>query len=214
MRFHRSHRALVVARREMGVAAAIEPVVRVAHGVRAAPSEHDLKIDRAEAVVLVAVDHAGRARDALPRTEPRGESLPALVLDEHVEETLQHEEALLDLVGVGGIALARLHIHDRQREVAGRNDGRIAMLAGAAGADEAVLRALVAFDLGVLECGPVRLLVAEASDIFLHDVFERNIDQFRRAWMPCNAHGRLLFNSASATRIYASIARRVNEAAR
>src|SRR5262245_788624 len=70
------------------------------------------------------------------------------------------------------------------------------MLAGAAGADEAVLRALVAFDLGVLECGPVRLLVAEASDIFLHDVLERNIDQFRRAWMPCNAHGRLLFQTA------------------
>ncbi len=67
------------------------------------------------------------------------------------------------------------------------------MLAGAAGADEAVLRALVAFDLGVLECCPIRLLLAEASDIFLHDVFDRNIDQFRRAWMACNAHGRLLF---------------------
>src|SRR5262249_59440471 len=73
----------------------------------------------------------------------------------------------------------------------GRGGGR-AVLGGPARPDEGVLRALVALDLGVLECRPVRLLLAEAPDIFLHDVLEGNIDQFRRTLMPCNAHGSLL----------------------
>src|SRR5215813_11983367 len=103
--------------------------------------------------------------------------------------TLEHEEAFLDLVGMRGIALSGLHIHDRQGEVLRRDDGRITVLAGAAGADEAVLRALVAFDLGVLECGPVGLLLAEAPDILLHDLLDRNADQFSRARMTCDAHG-------------------------
>src|SRR5262249_57502473 len=73
----------------------------------------------------------------------------------------------------------------------GRGGGR-AVLGGPARPDEGVLRALVALDLGVLECRPVRLLLAEACDIFLHDVLEGNPDQFRRTLMPCNAHGSLL----------------------
>ena len=115
--------------------------------------------------------------------------LAALVLDEHVEKALQHEENLLDLVRVRGVALAGLDIHDREREILRRDHGRIAVLAGAAGADEAMLRALEAFDLGVLERGPVRLLLAEAADEFLHDLFDRHIDEFRRARMAGNAHG-------------------------
>src|SRR5262249_6267631 len=75
-----------------------------------------------------------------------------------------------------------------------RDDSWIAVLAGTARADEAVLRAFVALDLGVFERRPIRLLLAEASDIFLHDVLDRNIDQFRRTRMPCNAHGSLLSN--------------------
>ena len=76
----------------------------------------------------------------------------------------------------------------------GRDHGRIAVLAGAAGADEAVLRALVAFDLGVLERGPVGRLLAEAADVFLHDLFDRHAFQFLRTRMAGDAHGVLLSN--------------------
>ena len=155
-------------------------------GLRAA--EHHLEIDRLERVVLVAVDHAGRARDAFPRAEPRGDALAGLVLDEDVEMALQHEEALLDLVGVRGIALPRRHEHDREREILGRDHGRVVVLAGAAGADEAVLRALVAFDLGVLERRPVGALLAVAPDEFLHDLLDRHADEFRRARVSGDAH--------------------------
>src|SRR5262249_20131597 len=68
----------------------------------------------------------------------------------------------------------------------------ITVLAGAARSDETVLCALITLDLGVLERCPVRLLLAEAPDVLLHDLLDRNIDQFRRTWMPCNAHGTLL----------------------
>src|SRR5262249_57409125 len=128
---------------------------------------------------------------------------------------LRPEEAFFAVVGGGGVALSGLHIHDRRGEFLRRDDARIAVLAGPARPDEAVLRALVAFDLGVLECRPVRLLLAEAPDIFLHDVLEGNIDQFRRTLMPCNAHGSLLFQTAETLRrIYAFMAQRVNEAGR
>jgi hypothetical protein len=52
-----------------------------------------------------------------------------------------------------------------------------------------MLRALVAFDLGVLERRPVGLLLAEAPDIFLHDLFDRHADELGRTRMSCNAHG-------------------------
>src|SRR5262245_40577039 len=187
-RWRNSHRL------EVGIAALVKILVGVAHGLGLAASEHDLEIDRVEAVVLIAVNDAGGTRNAFPGPEAGGEALAVLVLDEDVEVALEHEETLFDLVGVGGIALSRLHIHDRQGEVLRRDDGRIAVLAGTARADEAVLRALVALDLGVFERRPIRLLLAEASDIFLHDVLDRNIDQFRRTRMPCNAHGSLLSN--------------------
>src|SRR5215472_7369304 len=70
-------------------------------------------------------------------------------------------------------ALAWLDEHDRQGEVAGRDDAGIAVLAGAAGADEAVLRPLEAIDLGVLEGRPIRLAVAEPAHIAIHDGFDR-----------------------------------------
>src|SRR5262245_30343146 len=181
-------------RLEMGIAALVEVLVGVAHGLGLAATEHDLEVDRLQAVVLIAVDDAGGTRDAFPGPEAGGEALAALVLDEDVEIALEHEETFFDLVGVGGVALSRLHIHDRQGEVLRRDDGRIAVLAGTARADEAVLRALVALDLGVLERRPIRPLLAEASDIFLHDVLDRNIDQFRRTRMSCNAHRSLLSN--------------------
>src|SRR5262249_24778562 len=162
-------------RLEVGIAALVEVLVGVAHGLGLAASEHDLEVDRLEAVVLIAMDDAGGTQDAFPRPEAGGEALAALVLDEDVEVALEHEETLFDLVGVGGIALSRLHIHDRQGEVLRRDHARIAVLAGTARADEAMLRALVALDLGVLERRPIRLLLAEASDIFLHHVPDWNM---------------------------------------
>ena len=63
------------------------------------------------------------------------------------------------------------------------------MLAGAAGADEAVLRALEALDLGVLERRPVGALLAEAADEFLHDLLDRHAFEFFRARMAGDAHG-------------------------
>src|SRR5690348_2007225 len=178
----------------MRVASLILLVVGIAHGFRPAAAEHHLEIDRPQAVILVPVDHSRRALDALPRAEPRCDPLAALVLDEHVEEPLQHEEALLDLVRMGGVALAGFDIHHRQREVPGRDHARVAVLARAAGADEAVLGALVALDLGVLECRPVRLLLAEAADEFLHDLFDWNADKLGWPGMACNAHDSLLLD--------------------
>src|SRR5262245_22571752 len=195
----------------MGIAPLVEILVGVTHGLGLAAPDHHLEIDRLEAVVLVAVDDAGGAGDAFPRAESGGETFAALVFDKDVKVALEHEKALFDLVGVRGISLSRLHIHDRQGEVLRRNHSRITVLAGATGADETVLRALVALDLGILEGRPIRLLLAEASDIFLHDVLDRNIDQFRRAWMPCNAHGALLFRRKCCREIYAWVPRSVNE---
>jgi hypothetical protein len=52
------------------------------------------------------------------------------------------------------------------------------VLAGAAGVDEAMLGAAVAFDLGVLEGLPIGRLVAEAPDIALGDFLERERGNF------------------------------------
>src|SRR5262245_53541277 len=121
-------------RLEMRVAALVEILVGIAHRVGLGAADHYLEIDRLEAVVLIAVNHSGGAGDAFPWSEPRGEPLAALVLDEHVEKALQHEKAFFDLMGVRGIALTGLHIHDRKREILRGDDVRIGMLAGAAGA--------------------------------------------------------------------------------
>src|SRR6516225_9506579 len=112
-------------RPQVRIAPLVELLVGIAHRLRLAAAEHHLEISGLEAVVLVAVDHAGRAGDAFPWPEPGGEAPAVLVLDEHVEKAIQHEEALLHLVGMGGVALPRLDIHDRQREIARRNDGGI-----------------------------------------------------------------------------------------
>src|SRR5882672_3157049 len=167
----------------------IKLLVRIAHGLRLAAAEHDLEVDGLQAVILVAVNDAGRTGDALPGSEARGDAVAGFILHEHVEKPLQYKEALLDFVGVGRVALARIDEHDRQSEISGRNDGRIAMLAGAAGADEAMLRALVALDLGILKRRPIRLAVAEPGHIAVHDLCDRDPDQFLWTGMPCGAHG-------------------------
>src|SRR5262249_44378144 len=164
--------------------------IRIAHGFGFAATQQDLEVHGLEAVILIAMDNARRARDAIPSAEARGDALAGFILHEHIEESLQHEEAFFDLVGVGRVALAGMHEHDREGEIAGRNDRRITMFAGAAGTDEAMLRPLVALDLGVLEGGPVGLAVAESAHIAFHDLFNRNPDQFLGKRMPCDAHRR------------------------
>src|SRR5579859_5379885 len=139
--------SLILAGLEMRVAAPVQLVVGVPHGLGARLAEHHLEVHRLQALVHVAVDDARRTRDALPRPEPDVDALAALVLDERGEVALQHEEYFLDLVRVRGVALARLDVHDRQGEPARRDDARIPMLARAARADKAVLRPLVALDL-------------------------------------------------------------------
>jgi len=47
------------------------------------------------------------------------------------------------------------------------------VLAGAAGADEAVLRALVALGLRILERGPVGLAIAKARDVAGRNLLQR-----------------------------------------
>src|SRR5262245_59010026 len=90
IRQFRSHRL------EVRIPLLVEFLIGVAHGLGLGAPDHDLEVDRLEAVVLIAVDDAGGTGDALPGTEPGGQALAALVLDEHVEVALQHEEALLD----------------------------------------------------------------------------------------------------------------------
>src|SRR5690242_6531872 len=92
-------------------------------------------------------------------------------------------------MGVRGVSLARRHKHDAERETTRRDDIRIAMLARAARADEAMLRAAIAFRLGILERGPVGVLLAEAPDMGLHDVFERSALQLGRSWVARSRHG-------------------------
>jgi hypothetical protein len=48
-------------RLEVGIAPLVEVLVRIAHGFGLGAAQHHLEIDRRETVVLVAVDHAGRA---------------------------------------------------------------------------------------------------------------------------------------------------------
>src|SRR5262244_2649622 len=153
---------------EMRLAAVVELVVGVAHGLRLAATQHHLHVDRLETVVLITVDHPCGTRNAFPGTEPRGQTLAGFVLDEHVHVALEDEEYLLDLMGVWRVALAGRHKHDRKGKIFRGNNRRIAVLAGAAGADKPVLRALITFDLGVLEGCPIGLAVAEAPDVFLH----------------------------------------------
>src|SRR5260370_21107808 len=139
----------------MLLAPAIELVIGIADGRRGVAPKHDLEVDGLEAVVDIAVDLAGRARDALPLSEPRLDAVSRFVLEKDGEEPIEHEEYLLDLMGMRGVSLARRHVHDTQREAARRDHRGIVMLARAAAADEAVLGALVALLLRILEGVPI-----------------------------------------------------------
>src|SRR4051794_400866 len=97
------------------------------------------------------MDHAGRTGDAFPWPERAAQPAAAFIFDENREITAQHKEHFLDFMRMCGISLPRRHEHDGQREAARRNDIGIAMLARAAGANETMLRAAIAVDLGILE---------------------------------------------------------------
>src|ERR1051325_1078375 len=160
----------------MLVAAPGEIFVDVAHELRLRRAEHDLQVRRLEADVLVAVDDVRRAGDAVPRAEHGLHALARAVLEEDLHLALQDEEDFLDLVRVRGVALARRNEHDAQREVLGRDEIRAAVLSGAAGADEPVLRAAVAVDARVGERVPVGRALDEARDLPGEELVEAHFD--------------------------------------
>src|SRR5262245_30978124 len=97
------------------------------------------------------MDCDGRACDGLSWAKSRVDAVSSFGFGENIEISFENEEYLLDLVRVCGIALSRFDVHDAQREAAGRDRLRVAVLARAAGADETMLCALVAFNFGILE---------------------------------------------------------------
>src|SRR5215475_3504882 len=60
---------------QMIIAPLGQGVIGVAHGFRLAATEHDLEVDGLEAVVLVAMNDAGRTGDAFPGAEARGDAI-------------------------------------------------------------------------------------------------------------------------------------------
>src|SRR5260370_421151 len=88
--------------------------------------------------------------------------------------------------------MASRHNHDGQREVAGRNRRRIAVFSRPARADEAMLRALEAFDLGILERGPIGLAIRETRNVALNDGIDRHALEFLRARVSRRSHVNLL----------------------
>src|SRR5919201_1604884 len=93
----------------------VELLIGITHRLRARLAEHNLKINRLEALVDIAVDDAGRAGDAFPGPELDVDAPAAFVLDERGEITLQHEEHFLDLVRMRRISLPGLDVHDGKR---------------------------------------------------------------------------------------------------
>src|SRR5205807_8477891 len=67
--------------RSMCVAALVQLVVGIAHRLRPRLAEHHLKVDRLQALIHIAVDHAGRAGDAFPRPELDVDASTVFVLD-------------------------------------------------------------------------------------------------------------------------------------
>src|SRR5437899_4849792 len=115
---------------EVGVALGLESGVRVAHEVRPCAPEHHLKVGRLESDVFEPMDDAGRRRDTIPAPEHGLLAAVGTVLEEDLHLAVEDEEHLLDLVRVRGVALARRHEHDAQRELLGGNGARVG-LAGA-----------------------------------------------------------------------------------
>ena len=136
-------------------AAFVKFFVGVAHCFRLTATQHDLKPDRLEAGIIVTVNHTGRAGNAFPRAEPSGQAFTRLVLHKDVQKPFQDEKGFFDLMCVRRISLARLDIHDAERMRTRRDRIGIAVLAGSAGANEAVLGPFIPFYLGILERFPV-----------------------------------------------------------
>src|SRR5687768_12446437 len=93
-------------------------------------------------------------------------------------------------MGVGGISLSGLDIHDAEGEPARRNRLPIEVLAGAARTDESMLGALVSFYFRVLERVPVRFSVLESGNIALGNLFQSQTSHFGRSRVSRLVHGR------------------------
>src|SRR5262249_62229321 len=94
-------------RLEVGIAALVEVLVGVAHGLGLAASEHDLEVDRFEAVVLIAVDDAGGTRDAFPRPEAGGGGPAPLLPARDGGRSPRDRETPFPLPAAGGDAPSR-----------------------------------------------------------------------------------------------------------
>ena len=139
--------------------------IGVAHGLRFAAADHHLKIHRFKALVDIAMDHPGRAGNAIPLAQSYLAPITVFILDEHGKSALQHEKGFFHLVGMRGVALSGLDIHDRQGMCLGRNYRWIGVLARAASTDEAVLGALEPLDFGILKSVPIGLFVAKPPNV-------------------------------------------------
>src|ERR1700754_2660573 len=91
---HRSRARWMRARETKGlrfevVATPLEQfLVGITHGFGLAASDHDLEIDRLQAVVLIAMDNSRGAGDACPGAESAGDLAAVFILDEDVEMAL------------------------------------------------------------------------------------------------------------------------------
>src|SRR6185437_1295207 len=113
---------------QMRVTMAKELVIRITHRLRLSSTQHDLDIDRLEAVILEPMDDACRTRKTIPGSHALGDAMPRLILDEDGEDTLEHEEYFLAFMGMGSVALTRGHKDDAHGEGLCRDDVRIIML--------------------------------------------------------------------------------------
>src|SRR5215469_1657305 len=109
----------------MRVAAAVEVVIGVAHRLGTAAPEHDLHIDRLQAVVVETVNDPGRASDAFPWPELAADLPAGFVFEEHRQIALQDKKDLLDFVSMSRIGLTRRDIDDAQGKAAQWNGRRI-----------------------------------------------------------------------------------------
>src|SRR5215468_7260755 len=114
----------------MRLAPAVEVVIGVAHRLGPAAPEHDLHVDRLQAVVVEAVNDTGWASDAFPLPELVADLPASFVFEEHGQITLEYKKHLLDFVSMSSIALTRRDIDDAQGKAARRNRRRIVVLAG------------------------------------------------------------------------------------
>ena len=118
--------------------------------------------------------YAGRTGNGVVFAEPGCRLLTVFVLEKYCELTFQNKKRLFDLMRVSGAALARRQDHDRQCKAA-RGQCVGVGLAGPADADQTVLAAPPALDLGIGKGIPVRFQLAISNDPSFGEFLDRYI---------------------------------------